>query len=75
MSTLIEAVAARRRRSIPPGLARAIREGAGVTQAELAAELGVHPFTIYRWERGTRRPSPARREAYISLLEELRELA
>ena len=30
------------------------REALGLTQAELAAELGVHVLTVSRWERGIR---------------------
>ncbi|MGC0271719.1 helix-turn-helix domain-containing protein [Pseudactinotalea sp. Z1739] len=74
MTTLIEQVAARQRHTISPALARAIRQGAGVTQAEIAAELGVHPFTVYRWERGTRRPGHGTQEAYTRLLRQLQEL-
>jgi len=30
---------------------RQLRETLGLTQPELAEELGVHPITISRWER------------------------
>lgn len=75
MSTLMEDVAARRRQTIPPAVARAIRQGAGVTQAAIAAELGVTPETVYRLECGTRRPGPAHRAAYAALLNALRDLS
>jgi DNA-binding transcriptional regulator YiaG len=73
MSYLIEA--ARARRSLPsPDLAKAIRRAAGVTQAEVAAELGVDPLTVYRWEAGRRRPRGRYAEAYSALLNQLREV-
>lgn len=31
---------------------RRIRERLGLTQAELAARIGVHTMTVSRWERG-----------------------
>jgi DNA-binding transcriptional regulator YiaG len=57
-----------------PDAARAIREGAGVSQARLAAELGVHELTILRWEAGTRTPHGELRLAYGRLLRELDEV-
>lgn len=55
-----------------PALARAIRAEAGVSQTEIAKELGVHRVTVTRWELGTRRPRGATLAAYVDLLEELR---
>lgn len=73
MSQLIEV--ARARRSLPPPeLAKAIRQAAGVTQAEVAAELGVDPLTVYRWEAKRRRPRGRHAEAYSALLAQLREV-
>lgn len=41
---------------------RRLREALGVTQPELAEELGVHPITISRWERDKARvPTAAAR--------------
>ena len=37
---------------------RSLREALDLTQAELAAVLGVHAMTISKWERGTAYPSP-----------------
>jgi len=37
---------------------KAIREGLGLTQAQLAQLLGVHPITISKWERGVAPPQP-----------------
>ncbi len=74
MSQLLESV--RARRALPsPDLAKAIRKAAGVTQAEVAAELGVDPLTVYRWETGRRRPRGRYAEAYSSLLAQLREVS
>jgi DNA-binding transcriptional regulator YiaG len=40
---------------------KAWRETRGLTQAELAALLGVQVFTISKWERGaTKRQAPGR---------------
>jgi transcriptional regulator with XRE-family HTH domain len=36
---------------------RAARRGAGLTQKQLADELGVEPITVSRWERGVTTPS------------------
>jgi transcriptional regulator with XRE-family HTH domain len=37
---------------------KGIREGLGLTQAQLAQLLGVHEITISKWERGHGGPSP-----------------
>jgi DNA-binding transcriptional regulator YiaG len=61
------------RRQLPSRvLARAIREEAGVSQARLAAALGVHPVTVARWEAGVRHPRGQTLAAYVGLLAELR---
>lgn len=39
---------------------RAVRRGAGLTQKQLAAALGVESITVSRWERGVTSPSLAR---------------
>jgi transcriptional regulator with XRE-family HTH domain len=54
-------------------LARALREGAGLSRARIAEELGVHQASIARWERGDRRPRGTRAVAYASLLRQLQE--
>lgn len=54
-----------------PPLAREIRRAAGVSRARLARELSVHPITVARWERGTRRPRGEIRLAYARLLADL----
>ena len=36
----------------------AIRRSLGLTQAQLAQLLGVHPLTVSKWERGISSPNP-----------------
>jgi hypothetical protein len=40
------------------GRFRTIREDCGIRGVTMAAALGVHPATVYRWETGTDRRSP-----------------
>ncbi|GAA2004404.1 hypothetical protein GCM10009799_34550 [Nocardiopsis rhodophaea] len=63
------------RRLPAPDDARSIRERAGVSQARLADELGVHRVTVARWESGTRQPRGALRLAYARLLLRLEEVS
>ena len=37
---------------------RKFRDSLGFSKADLAAELGISPITLYRWETGSTRPSP-----------------
>ena len=37
---------------------RKFRDSLGLSQSDLAAELGISPITLYRWETGSTRPSP-----------------
>lgn len=70
MSALVDEV--RESLSLPrPDVARQIREAAGVSQARLAGELGVHELTVHRWEAGTRTPHGELRRAYARLLADL----
>lgn len=74
MSGLVADVVAERR--LPsPGLARAIRQSAGVSQARIAHELGVHPVSVARWEAGTRTPRGELRRRYAGLLAELQQVS
>ena len=41
------------------GAAAEIRTASRLTQAELAAVVGVHVSAVARWEQGTRLPRPA----------------
>lgn len=45
------------------------RRLAGMTQKELAHQLGIDPGTLAQWERGERIPSGAYREHIIDLLD------
>jgi transcriptional regulator with XRE-family HTH domain len=69
---LVERVRAARRLPSPVA-ARAIRIDAGVTQRELANELGVDRVTVARWELSERTPRGELRLRYAQLLEQLRE--
>lgn len=55
-----------------PRDARRQRERAGLTQAQLAAYLGVSRPTVTRWELGDRSPRGELRTAYKRALDELR---
>ena len=50
---------------------RAIRVAAGATVSDIAAELGVSPTLVYRWEEGKRGGSRAQMKAYRMLLHQL----
>ncbi len=56
-----------------PAVARAIRQAAGVTQQQVADELGVNRVTVARYELGERSPRSELRLRYVELLETLRE--
>lgn len=59
--------------SLPtPEERRLIRHQANVTLEEIAAEVGVGPMTVWRWEQGLVRP---RRESAIRYRNILRRLA
>lgn len=62
---------ARVRRLVGSGAARAIREAAGLSLAEVAADVRVDRSTIHRWESGSRKPTGSAAGRYLSLLEEL----
>ena len=54
---------------IREGTAREIRKRAGVTQAQMAAEVGgVDESTISRWENGNRRPRGPVAERWLRVL-------
>ena len=61
------------RRLPPPGIARAIRDAAGVSQQQMADELGINRVSLARWELGTRAPRGELRLRYIELLDELKD--
>ena len=69
---LVDEVRAARRLPAPTD-AKAIRQAAMVTQAQIAKELGVGRVSVARWEGGERVPRGELRFRYTRLLEELRE--
>jgi len=46
---------------------REFREQAGITQLQLANELGVTPSTVYNWERGRNEPKASQLKAMATL--------
>lgn len=61
-----------KRRSLPdPSMRQQIREGAGLTQREVAEVLGVTRVTVARWEGGVRMPRGRHLDDYVDLLERL----
>lgn len=65
---------ARARHSLPsPRARRLIRERAGLSQADLAAVLGVSEAAISRWEAGLRFPRRPALDAYAQVLARLAE--
>lgn len=62
----------RLRRMCALGIARAVREGAGLSLTELGGATDVDRTTIHRWETGRRRPRPGPGASrYLQVLEEL----
>ena len=56
---------------IEPAEARRIREAAGLSQAGLAALVGVSQLSILRWELGQTSPRPLQAQAWYSTLRRL----
>jgi DNA-binding transcriptional regulator YiaG len=63
----------RGRRYLRPALARALRQEAKVSQAEVGQELGVDESTVSKWESGDRRPRGLLADRYIKLLARLED--
>jgi DNA-binding transcriptional regulator YiaG len=62
--------------SLPdPTTRMAIRRRARVSRERMAAELGVQPLAVARWERGERSPRGDLRVRYARLLEMLDQIA
>ncbi|MFC7986422.1 helix-turn-helix domain-containing protein [Streptomyces sp. NPDC057336] len=59
----------------PPKARRRLRESAALTQAQLAARVGVARETVRAWESGRTTPRGRKREAYAQLLSTLAEEA
>lgn len=67
-TTNVERLTWMRRLVATPGAARAIREGAGLSQVEMAAALKVTQTAVSRWERGERVPRGKPAQDYARLL-------
>jgi len=59
------------RRLAVTGAARALREEAGLSLAEVADAAQVHKVTVFRWEHGQRRPHGEAAARYLRVLDEL----
>jgi len=55
----------------PPATQRLLRERAGLTQADVAATLGVTREAIAQWESGRRTPRAALVAEYVAILDRL----
>ncbi|MCX4557964.1 helix-turn-helix domain-containing protein [Streptomyces phaeochromogenes] len=76
--TVAEKIRSRRgvRREVPlPAECRAIREAAGLTQAEVADAVGVTPQAVALWESGNRTPRGHLLDRYAEALRAMREPA
>jgi len=63
-----------RRRLPSPAERLGLRKAAGVSQGDLAAELGCTYVTVGRWERGEHAPRGRMLTRYVEILDELRRL-
>lgn len=69
MTGLLDELRAESRRA--PAEAQRIRMAAHVSQARMAAELGIDRVTLARWELGWHRPRPVIRRRWNDLLDQL----
>lgn len=68
---VIERGRARRELRGDPGLGKVLRLRSGLTQAEVAAALGVDRSAVSRWEAGARIPRGRALDRYKQLLDRL----
>ncbi|MFJ2094680.1 helix-turn-helix transcriptional regulator [Streptomyces sp. NPDC087901] len=54
-----------------PAVRARLRQAASLTQAEVAAAVGVHRIQVVRWESGQAEPRNPQRRAYGRLLERI----
>ena len=59
------------RSAVRTGTARRVRQAAGITQPEIAADVRVSAAAISRWEAGARTPRGAAALRYLRVLERL----
>jgi transcriptional regulator with XRE-family HTH domain len=52
---------------------RSLREAAGLSQAELASEIGISEATLSRWENGHSKPRQGSAARYQHALEEIEQ--
>ena len=63
------------RQSLPsPAARRAIRAASGLSQSDIAGQVGVSTETISRWEAGSVTPQHRHLVTYVEVLHELRDL-
>jgi DNA-binding transcriptional regulator YiaG len=53
------------------GVARTIRETAGLSLSEMASAAQVDKSTVWRWEHGQRRPKGDAAQRYLAVLDDL----
>jgi DNA-binding transcriptional regulator YiaG len=58
-----------RRQLPPPAVRRQLREQAGISQAEIAAVVGVTRECVSNWESGNRTPRAKHLERYLTFLQ------
>lgn len=63
------------RRLTRSGVARRRRIAARLSLAEIAAEIGVAPSTVFRWEKNKRTPRGDAAVAYLRVLDEIAPMA
>jgi transcriptional regulator with XRE-family HTH domain len=64
-----------RQQTADPTRLRALRRSLGISQADIAREVGCTPMTISNYERGVRRPRPDLAQRYLAVLRFLQESA
>jgi DNA-binding transcriptional regulator YiaG len=62
------------RAAVSSGEARRLREAADLSISEIARACGVDQSTVWRWERGARKPRGEAALKYGELINELRHL-
>ena len=71
----VDACLAQLRQWIGSGMARELREAAGLSRLHVANELGTWPSTVARWESGERVPRGRHALEYHALLARLLQRA
>lgn len=66
---------AKMRGLVRSGEARELRVSRGLSLAEVAKDIGVHPTAVYHWEQGVCLPRGPHALRYARLLDDLREVS